>query len=152
MQPEQPVIVGLYTAPVAGAPVVSQAALHLLPGIGIAGDRYALRTGHWSDPKWPDQELTLVESEVAADLGIPPGELRRNVVMRGVRLDELIGVRFRLGEALLEGVRPCDPCRYLEELLERPGLTRALASRGGLRVRVLAEGRIHVGDQLRVDG
>ena len=89
----------------------------------------------------------MLEAEVAEALAIDPGALRRNVVIRGVRLDELIGVRFQISGAVLEGVRPCDPCQYLETLT-RPGVTRALVGRGGLRVRVITSGRIHLGDAI----
>jgi MOSC domain-containing protein YiiM len=119
----------------------------VLPGTGIVGDRYARGLGHWSDSRWPDQELTMLEAEVAEELAIDPDALRRNVVTRDVRLDELIGVRFQIGGAVLEGVRPCDPCSYLETLT-RLGITRALVGRGGLRVRVLTAGRIHRGDAI----
>jgi MOSC domain-containing protein YiiM len=141
------IVEGLFTAAAAGAPVVARDAIEVLPGVGVVGDRYAAHLGHWSDPRWPDQELTMVEAEVAAALAIDAGALRRNVVTRGVRLDELIGARFRVGEATLEGVRPCDPCRHLETLT-RPGLARDLAGRGGLRVRVIVGGRIRLGDAI----
>ncbi|MER3437553.1 MAG: sulfurase, partial [Chloroflexota bacterium] len=118
-------VVGLYTAAAAGQPMVGHAEVEVQPGVGIVGDRYATGQGYWSDPRWPDQELTLVEAEVAEALGIEAAALRRNVVTRGGSLNALIGTRFRIGEVVLEGVRPCDPCRYLEQLT-RPGLARAL--------------------------
>ncbi|MEZ4553661.1 MAG: hypothetical protein R3B59_07105 [Dehalococcoidia bacterium] len=63
----------------------------------------------------------------------------------------MIGVHFRLGEALLLGVRPCDPCRYIQQLTGTPGLTKGLAGeRGGLRVRILEGGRIRLGDTIEV--
>jgi MOSC domain-containing protein YiiM len=142
-------VVGLFTAVEAGAPVVGRDSVEVRPGKGIVGDRYALGLGHWSDPRWPDQELTLVEAEVAEALAIEAALLRRNVVTRGVRLDDLIGVRFRIGGALLEGVRPCDPCRYLETLT-RPGIAEELDGRGGLRARVLTGGHLRVGDAIVV--
>ena len=138
-------VIGLYIAARAGATVEARPTLDVLPGVGVTGDRYAARSGHWSDPRWPDQELTLIEAEVAEDVGIDAGQLRRNVVTRGVHLRDLIGVTFQIGEAVLVGVRPCDPCRYLEALT-RPGIAKALATRGGLRVRILEGGRISVGD------
>ncbi len=142
-------VVGLYTATAAGAPMIGHAEVEVQPGVGIVGDRYATGRGHWSDPRWPDQELTLVEAEVAAVLGMEAAALRRNVVTRDVRLHDLVGVRFRIGEVLLEGVRPCAPCRYLETLT-RPGLVRALTGRGGLRARILTAGRLRVGDPIAV--
>jgi MOSC domain-containing protein YiiM len=118
-------------------------------GVGVVGDRYATRSGYWSDPKWPDQEITLVEAETAADLEIDPAVLRRNLVTEGIALDTLIGATFQIGEAWLYGVRRCDPCRYLDTLT-RPGLAKALAHRGGLRARILLGGRIRVGDEIQI--
>lgn len=142
-------VIGLYIAARAGATVEARSTVDVLPGVGVIGDRYAARSGHWSDPRWPDQELTLIEAEVAEDVGIDAGQLRRNVVTRGVHLRDLIGVTFQIGEAVFVGVRSCDPCRYLETLT-RPGIAKALATRGGLRVRILEGGRISVGDLITV--
>jgi MOSC domain-containing protein YiiM len=140
-------VVGLYVAARGGEPVRGHDVVDVLPGLGVVGDRYATRTGHWSDPRWPDQELTLVEEEVADSLGVAAPLLRRNIVTRGVRLHELIGTRFRIGAVEARGVRVCDPCRHLEQLLGRPGLARDLAAAGGgLRADVLTPGRIAIGD------
>ena len=125
-----------------------RAAVQLMPGLGIPDDRYATGTGHWSDPRWPDQELTLVEAELAQELSLDPTLLRRNIVTRGVRLDELIGEDFKVGSALLRGVRRCDPCLYLESKT-RPGLFDELGDRGGLRARVIEGGTITLGDPIQ---
>src|SRR5262249_44997783 len=114
------------------------------------GDRYATSQGHWSDPRWPHQELTLVEAEVAEVVGIAAVQLRRNIVTRGVRLNALGGVTFQIGSVRLVGVRLCDPCRYLRAL-PQPGLLRALRDRGGLRTSIVRGGRIHVGDTLTTE-
>lgn len=140
-------VVGLYTAARAGAPLQPRAWVEVVPGVGISGDRYATRLGHWSDPRWPHQVMTLVEGEVAEELAVDAGQLRRNIVTRGVRLNDLIGLTFQLGGAQFVGVRRCDPCRYLDSLT-RPGLGRALRERGGLRAHILQGGRIHVADRM----
>lgn len=142
-------VVGLYTALRAGAPMDGQVSVEVVPGIGIPGDRYATKQGYWSDPKWPDQELTLIEVEVAEALPLEASRLRRNVVTRDVRLDGLIGATFQIGGAVLVGVRPCDPCAYIETL-NRPGLAKALVSRGGLRAHIVRGGRIRLGDAIMV--
>ena len=142
-----PKVAGLYTAPEAGAPIESHDVVELVVGLGIMGDRYALRRGFWSDPLWPDQEITLVEAEVAAALGLQPGELRRNIATRGLRLRQLTGYAFQIGQAELFGVRHCDPCLHLEALT-RPGFARELAALGGLRARIVRGGRISVGDAI----
>ncbi len=145
------VVVGLFTAREAGAPMQAHASVEVVPGTGIPGDRYATRTGHWSDPRWPDQQLTLVEAELLERLGLPLAGLRRNLVTRGLDLSRLVGFDVSIGGARLRCVRPCDPCRYIESLTRR-GLFQELDGRGGLRAAVLAAGTISVGDEIVVVG
>ena len=146
-------IVGIYTAPSAGAPMEQQGSAVLVEGLGIVGDRYALHTGTWSDPRWPDQELTLFASEVAEAIGIEPYRARRNLITRGVDLENLIGVRFRIGRALLSGVRVCAPCRYIQQVSGIAGLTKALGgAHGGLRVHIIEGGMVRLGDAIELVG
>jgi len=124
-------------------------------GFGLVGDRYAERRGHWSPTARRGDQLTLVEAEVveslgAAGLALAPGETRRNVTTRGARLNDLIGRRFRIGEALLAGVRRCEPCSYLEGLLDRPVMI-PLVHRGGIRAEILESGDITIGDPIRAE-
>ena len=133
----------------AGEPLVTVDRAELLPGIGIAGDRYALRLGHWSDPRWPDQELTLFEAEVAERLDLDPIAMRRNVVTRGVRLRDLIGQRFAIGSCEAIGVRACDPCGYIERFT-RKGLLALLGEDGGLRATIVRGGVIQRADAIAV--
>jgi MOSC domain-containing protein YiiM len=121
--------------------------VELVAGVGLPGDRYAEGGGTFHD--FPDREVTLVAAEAAEAAGVAePLLLRRNLVTRRTDLNGLIGRRFRIGSALLEGIRPCDPCGYLEGVLT-PGLKARLEGRGGLRARVIEGGRIAVGDAVR---
>jgi 8-oxo-dGTP diphosphatase len=79
------------------------------------------------------------------DVVLDAGETRRNVTTRGVRLNELVGETFWLGDVLCRGTRLCDPCRHLEEVT-RKRLLRPLLHRGGLRADLLTGGTIRVGD------
>lgn len=123
------------------------------PGFGLDGDRYATGNGYWSaDPK-VSRDLTMIETEavesVIQNLAIPldAGAFRRNVVTRDIRLNELVGVRFRIGSVLALGTKLCEPCEYLARLLHADVL-RLLAHRGGLRVDVLTEGEITEGAEI----
>jgi hypothetical protein len=137
-------------APGEGQPLELRPEVELVAGVGIAGDRYAVGDGTWSDPKYADKQLTFVEAEVAERVGFPAEAFRRNVVTRGIVLEELIGKTFRIGDTRIRGVRPCDPCAYLEGLL-RPGLVRDMVGKGGLRAEILVGGAIHVGDTITVE-
>lgn len=146
-------VVAIYTAPSAGAPMVPREAAVLVAGVGIEGDRYALRTGTWSAPRWHDQQLTLFAAEVAEAISVEPSLVRRNLVTRGVDLLDLVGLRFRIGAVELAGMRVCAPCRYIQQLNGLPGLTKALGgANGGLRARIVTGGTIRPGDPLEVVG
>ena len=120
-----------------------------IAGIGIEGDRYFAGVGTW--PGYPvpgGKELTLIEAEVLAAIYLPGAHARRNIVTRDIRLNELVGRRFRIGEIDCYGDRLCDPCLHLEQLT---GITvSALANRGGLRADILNDGDIRVGDPVIV--
>jgi MOSC domain-containing protein YiiM len=142
-------VVAIFTAEAAGEPMQRHEQSELAEGLGIPGDRYATGKGHWSDPRWPDQEITLVEAELLEDLGLPLDALRRNIVTRGIDLAEVIGHDLHIGGAILRAVRPCDPCRYIETLT-RPGLFKELDGNGGLRAAVVRTGVVHVGDEIAI--
>ncbi|MBA3471689.1 MAG: MOSC domain-containing protein [Rubrobacter sp.] len=123
-----------------------------LAGRGLRGDRYERGAGSFSNPSGRGYDLTLVEAEALEELAaggveITPSEARRNLVVRGVSLDDLIGRRFRVGEVECFGQRRCEPCAHLERLT-RPGVLRGLVHRGGLRADVLSDGEVRVGDRI----
>ncbi len=147
-----PHVVGLFLASAAGAPMSAPQAVEVVPGVGIVGDRYATGRGHWSDPRWRDQQLTLVSRALLDELGLAPDALRRNVVTEGLDLHDLIGLEFRIGEAILRGQRICTPCGYIGRLNRRQRLFAELNGRGGIRVSVVRGGTIRVGDAIEILG
>lgn len=123
-----------------------------IAGHGLEGDRYARGEGTFSDPRGRGYDLTLVETEALEELAaqgvrLEPAEARRNIVVRDVSLDELIGKRFRVGEVECFGQRRCEPCAHLERLTQS-GVLRGLVHRGGLRADVLSSGEIRTGDRV----
>ena len=131
------------------------AAVNAVAGKGLEGDRYFDDDGTFSDePRSDGRDITLVEAEavegLARDTGIEltPAETRRNVVTRGVALNDLVGRRFTVGEVECVGRRLCDPCSHLEKLTQ-PGVLKGLVDRGGLRADVVLGGVIRPGDRLR---
>lgn len=121
-----------------------------IPGVGLEGDRYALRSGTFWKPL-PDRELTLIEAEAIEalkqeyNLELAPGEARRNLVTRGVALNHLVGREFQIGNVKIRGIRLCEPCDHLQRLAGRE-VIKSLAHRGGLRAQILTQGTIRVGD------
>jgi hypothetical protein len=139
------IIESIHIAETAGGAMYAIPTATLIAGKGIEGDRYASLKGTFSDYV-KDHELTLVEAEVAEELGFAPGETRRNILTRGIRLNDLVGKRFHVGDALCEGTRFCEPCAYLEKVTERPGLVKQMVGRGGLRAIIVEGGTVKLGD------
>ena len=145
----------IHIAPAAGAPMLPVSQVRAVAGVGLEGDRYAAGTGHYSGDAKVDRDLTLIEAEEIealadrAGIVLAAGETRRNVTTRGIRLNELVGRRFRVGGVLCEGTRLCEPCQYLTELLGKPVL-EPLVHRAGLRARILTDGEIALGDEVVV--
>ena len=121
-----------------------------IPGVGLEGDRYALKTGTFYKPQ-PEFELTLIEAEAIEailreyKLVMAAGEARRNLVTRGVPLNHLVGREFSIGPVKVRGIRLCEPCSHLEAITGQP-VIKGLRHRGGLRAQILTESVIRVGD------
>lgn len=151
----QGVIEEIYIAPEGGAKMDSVDEIRTVEGCGIEGDRYCEGNGYWTGLDYVC-EVTLISSGdldyIERELGIrvKDGEHRRNIVVRGVNLDDLRGKRFRVGESVLEYDRPRPPCRHVQDLTE-PGMTQALKGRGGICARVVTTGRIQRGDAIHVE-
>jgi len=114
-------------------------------GQGLEGDRKFRPNG-----AKPGQALTLIDAEVLEDVGLTGAESRRQVVVRGVRLNDLVGKRFAVGAVECVGVELCEPCLHLQSLT-RPGIIDELVHRGGLNADILNDGTIAVGDAVRLD-
>jgi MOSC domain-containing protein YiiM len=146
-------IEAIHIAPAAGAPMTAVQRIRAIASVGLEGDRYATRTGTWSEDPRVDRDITLIEAEVIEDVAatdgivLEPGETRRNVTTRGIRLNELVGRRFRVGGALCEGTRLCEPCQHLTDALGKP-ILRPLAHRAGLRARIVEGGEIALGAEV----
>jgi MOSC domain-containing protein YiiM len=153
------VIVAIYTAPGLGYPMERRDEVRAVPGRGLEGDRYFMDNGRFSERRLPGREiteLTLIESEVMQHLRLDWGldvaeaDSRRNLVTRGVALNDLVGAEFDVGVVRLRGASLCEPCVSLVKSPAHRHLLRALAHKGGLRAQVLSEGTIMLGDPVAV--
>lgn len=125
---------------------------------GVHGDlRGAIRPG-----KSGRRQISLIEAEswdaAIAELGdgvdrAMPWHVRRaNLLVEGIRLPREAGKVIAIGDSLrIEVTCECDPCSRMDEIL--PGLKTALLPdwRGGVLGRVLTDGEIAVGDEVRID-
>jgi MOSC domain-containing protein YiiM len=109
---------------------------------GVVGDRYGSA-----------RDLTLIEAEaldgLRDDTGIElsAAESRRQVLTRGISLNELVGERFTVGDVECVGQELCEPCSHLQGITQQ-GVLRGLVHRGGLRADIVSGGRIAVGDKI----
>ena len=143
----------IYIRRTAGEPQIECDQVAMVAGAGIEGDRY------FGCHDEPGQNLTLVEAEEIEafikaqgrpyDLSIT----KRNFITRGVRLNELVGREFMIGDVRLRGVLLCEPCLFLGESLATDKLSVAaavecLVHKAGLRADVLMSGVVTRGAKI----
>jgi MOSC domain-containing protein YiiM len=115
-----------------------------IAGKGLEGNRYF-------DEGRPESELTLIEAEAletfAAEHGVEvdAAASRRNVLTRGVSLNDLVGQRFRVGELECRGIELCEPCAHLTSMTH-PDVLKGLVHRAGLNAQILTGGELRPGD------
>jgi MOSC domain-containing protein YiiM len=140
----------IYTSPASQAAQIEHESVEFVAGCGILGDRYFQRHDE------PGQNVTLVEAEEVEafleSLGRPLdlSVTHRNLVTRGIRLNELMGREFTVGPVRMLGVELCEPCLGLGTMLASdsvsPGdVVKRLVHRAGLRADVLSSGVVHLG-------
>ncbi len=127
-------------------PPVEVPAIECVAGHGIRGDRFY---DYRDDYKG---QITFFSFEVFEELTrhfrltkASPGALRRNVIVSGIDLNELIGKEFSIQGVRLRGTAHCSPCYWLDQAVV-PGTEKFLEGRGGLRAQILSDGTITVGD------
>ena len=111
-------------------------------GKGIVGDRYfGFRSNYKGQITFFEQE---VHEELCAQLGVwdrGPEVYRRNVITRGVRLNDLIGVEFEVQGVQFLGTEECRPCYWMDFAFSS-GAENMLKGRGGLRAEILKDGHL----------
>lgn len=114
--------------------------------LGVVGDRYFGQRAHVT----ASVTIMAIESieHVQRSLGIrdalDPADTRRNIITRGLPIDDLRGQDFELGGVLFRAHRPANPCAWMDVTLA-PGAFRALKGRGGMRCEPLSDGTLTVG-------
>ena len=132
-------VVFLQLGPQKREPMVPAPSLRLVEGLGTEGD-------HHAKPRSSRQVLLMAEENCDA-FGLSPGEVRENIVTRGLDLQALpAGTRLEIGTAALEITKDCEPCSFIDGL--RPGLRARMVGRRGMLSRVLRSGEIRVGDAI----
>ena len=124
--------------------------IEVLANKGVVGDR------HFDEYNDPYNQLTLIEAEnidyynTKYGLSISYKDFRRNIVTKGIQLNDLIGKKLKIGEVEIEGVDLCRPCRHLTEALNQPSILKEFLRRGGLRCQILNSSKISINDEIKV--
>ena len=117
---------------------------------GVVGDR------HFKDYNDPYCQLSLIEAEnidyynIKYGLNIPYIDFRRNIITKEIDLNNLIGKKFFIGKAEVEGIDLCRPCRHLTEMLNEKNILKEFLRKGGLRCRILTTSQINIGDKIKI--
>lgn len=143
---------GIYITGEHGALPEPVESVRALAGRGLEDNRY------FYDDAPAGRAITLIAAEAVEamerehGISIEPRESRRNVVTRGVDVNDLVGKRFRVGDVECQGIELCEPCADLQAMT-KPGVIKGLLHRGGLNADILSDGAITLGDAVvAVDG
>ncbi|HEV7869219.1 MAG TPA: MOSC domain-containing protein [Chthoniobacteraceae bacterium] len=130
--------------PPSGNETVEVSSIRCVAGKGIEGDRFFSYKPNYKG------QITFFAAEIYESLARQlrvndkaPSVFRRNVITRGVDLNELIGAQFRIQDVLFEGTEECRPCYWMNEAFH-PEAEQMLRGHGGLRARILTDGPISV--------
>ena len=124
--------------------------IKVLANKGIIGDR------HFNDYNDPYCQLSLIESEnidhynTKFGLNIPYVDFRRNIVTKGIELNNLISKKLQIGDVKIEGIDLCRPCKHLTEMLNQGNILKEFLRKGGLRCQILSSSTINIGDKIKI--
>ena len=123
--------------------------VEVLKGKGLLDDR------NFSENNHKERQVTLIEIENInyfnniSKTNIPPLNFRRNIVTKNVRLNDLFGKEFFVGNIKLKAHDLCRPCKYLQDKLKQNNFVKEFLHKGGLRCEILTSGKINVGDIIK---
>ena len=155
----------LFVSAKAGAAMQSVDRAEVVAGMGIEGDRYAKGIGVYSKVEPVKMRHATFISQQGIDTSnawlherqlppFTPAQTRRNIVLDGIRADELndlVGRTFSVGGVQFRGLELATPCHRPSRLLNREGIfEQAFDQRGGLRAEACGSGAIQPGDTLLV--
>ena len=124
--------------------------IELVAGKGVVGDR------HFKDYNDPFNQLSIIESEsideynLKYNLDIPYLNFRRNIVSRGIELNNLVEKKISIGNVKLEVIDLCRPCRHLSEKLGRNEIIKEFLRKGGIRCQIINDGKISIFDKIKI--
>ena len=124
--------------------------IEVLSGKGIIGDR------NFHENNVARNQITLIESENIDyynnkfKTNYHYIEFRRNIVTKGIKLNDLVEKKLLIGKIEVKGHDLCRPCKHLEETLKGKDIVKEFLRKGGLRCKILTSGQINEGDEIKI--
>tara|TARA_B100000287_G_scaffold192690_1_gene181886 strand:+ start:544 stop:990 length:447 start_codon:yes stop_codon:yes gene_type:complete len=124
--------------------------IEVLANKGIVGDR------HFNENNDPYNQITLIEQENIDyynnkyNLNIPHIDFRRNIVTKGIKLNDLIDKKISVGNVKLQVIDLCRPCKHLQETLNQNNIIKEFLRKGGIRCQILTSSQIKTGDNIKL--
>jgi MOSC domain-containing protein YiiM len=139
---------GHHGMPRGNHPVDSVESIDCVQGLGIKGDRYFnYKEDFKGQITFFDSSLHIEIKEKFHHPDLCPSAFRRNVIVKGLDLNSLIGKEFSINGVRLSGSEECKPCYWMDEAVGK-GIEDFLKGRGGLRCRILSNGSLSLGRQM----
>ena len=123
--------------------------IEAVKGKGLLNDR------KFKENNQKERQITLIEIEniihfnIISQTKILPIDFRRNIVTKGIKLNDLLEKEFFVGNIKLKAHDLCRPCKYLQEKLKQNNFIKEFMNKGGLRCEILSGGTINVGDIIK---
>ena len=120
-----------------------------LKGKGLVNDR------KFRENNQKETQITLIEIEninyynSKFKTEVDAIEFRRNIITENIKLNELVGKEFFVGNVKLKAHDLCRPCTYLQDKLQQKNLVKEMFHKAGLRCEILTSGKINVGDIIK---
>ena len=133
-----------------GSKMLNVSSIEALAGKGLLNDRKFMNNNN------NKSQLTFIEIENINYVNkilvskIPAINFRRNIITQGVNLNDLNGKEFFVGPVKVKAHDLCRPCKYLQQLLNQKDLMKELLFKGGLRCEILINGKISIGDIIKI--
>src|SRR6056300_1532144 len=122
---------------------------YLEKGKGIVNDRYY---GNFKEKK---EQVTLISLEEInkfnrqINRNIEPKDFRRNIIVSGLDLNQLINKQIKINNITLKIHEICQPCKYLQDQLKIKSLVKMLVNKSGVRAEIITSGMLSVGSKIQ---
>lgn len=122
---------------------IEHTTVHIKANHGLENDRF-------ENSKYP---ITFISLEVATEVSntlkieLDLTLFRRNIVVSGLNLNQLIGEKFKIGDIEFQGISHCAPCTWMNHVMKK-GAYNIMKGRGGLRAVPLKNGVLEKGENI----